>query len=290
MAAVREREEQSRLGPTGLLGSRSSSGIDLRGYNSSSVTDTTAEGSAFGGRDGLRLGENGVVLDAHSRKVGMLEQYSIFSRPFWTHLNKGFRSLNDSALFEHARPRELHVALASVGELFVLAGSLISGFSLSLLQVIDIKALNAAWYLSTLLFVSLSFVSGIAAVSFAAVIFLGVSTTPISHVNLFAAHLGSWILRPGFLLCASFGFLGVAFALTAMRGPFQTARIVCVSLVGLAFVGISVVAMVVLVKVVAVRDFVEDDVRKHREAQKRARDAAKQQNKKNRSVSSKTKK
>mmetsp|Transcript_8466 Transcript_8466/g.22285 ORF Transcript_8466/g.22285 Transcript_8466/m.22285 type:complete len:279 (+) Transcript_8466:209-1045(+) len=241
----------------------------------SAATASSGNGSAYGGRDGLQLDADGVVRDAQRKKVGELRRVKWFSAPFWRHLARGFHSLKDSALFEHAQPRELHVALSSVGELFVLAGSLIAGFSLSLLQVVDVKSLGPGWYFSILLFVTLSFVSGIAAVIIAAMIFLGVSTTPVSHVNLFAAHLGSWILRPGFLLCASFVFLGIAFALVAMLGPFRTASIICVTLVSICFLFIVVAASILLVEVVSIRDFVEDDVRKVRESQKRARVVAK---------------
>mmetsp|Transcript_11907 Transcript_11907/g.21551 ORF Transcript_11907/g.21551 Transcript_11907/m.21551 type:complete len:313 (+) Transcript_11907:60-998(+) len=249
-------------------------------------TDWTTEtafstGSGYGQRGGgLRVNENGEIIDTRNRTLGKLSYHSIFSIEFWMNLRKGFQSLNDSALFEYAETRELHVALASVGELFVLAGSLISGFSLSLLQIVDVQSLTVAWYLGIFLFVTLSFVAGIGSVCIAAMLFLGVSTTPISHIHLFASHLGSWILRPGECLCISFIFLGVAFALVAMQGPYLDISIMCAALVGATFLLMILAACYLLERIVCVRDFVAIDVQRERRREKLRKKREKAQSRK----------
>eukprot|EP00184_Porphyridium_aerugineum_P001833 CAMPEP_0184698854 /NCGR_PEP_ID=MMETSP0313-20130426/5320_1 /TAXON_ID=2792 /ORGANISM="Porphyridium aerugineum, Strain SAG 1380-2" /LENGTH=327 /DNA_ID=CAMNT_0027157845 /DNA_START=93 /DNA_END=1073 /DNA_ORIENTATION=- len=259
-----------------ITASQAPSSINYSNTNNSNSTtgslfDDVADGSHF---DRLRLvkGTNKVV-DKDGNVVGSLHCPQPFELQFWTNLYSSLHSLQGSALFEYAQVRELHLSLSSVGELFVLAGSLIASFALGLLQVADLSRVNLAWAIPTALFVTLSFLSSIASVCIASMLFIGVSTTPVDRVHLFASELGSWILRPGQLVYLSFVFLCGEFATIALSSPYPTVGRICVAIIGLGGMFMLVVAMTLMERIVVVRDFVKEDVKRVREEEKLQRKA-----------------
>eukprot|EP00184_Porphyridium_aerugineum_P004203 CAMPEP_0184698532 /NCGR_PEP_ID=MMETSP0313-20130426/5132_1 /TAXON_ID=2792 /ORGANISM="Porphyridium aerugineum, Strain SAG 1380-2" /LENGTH=323 /DNA_ID=CAMNT_0027157495 /DNA_START=122 /DNA_END=1093 /DNA_ORIENTATION=- len=222
--------------------------------------------------DRLRLvkGTNNVV-DRHGNVVGAIEPSHFFEWKFWENVGSALQSLQGSALFEYAQPRELHTSISSIGEVFVLAGSLVAGFALGFLQVADLGRVKMNWAIPTSLFITLAFLTSIASVCIATVLFVGVSTTPVPHVHLFAAHMGAWILRPGQLVYLSFVFLCAEFATVALTGPYSAVGKSCVILVGVCSFIMFVVALLLMERIAVVRNFVKEDVRRARDEERRQR-------------------
>ncbi|KAA8495772.1 hypothetical protein FVE85_1927 [Porphyridium purpureum] len=218
----------------------------------------------------FKLTENGKVCDLNGLEVGQLKSSKFLSRQWWKNVNRAFYAIQDSALFHYARPRELHVAISSIGELFVIAGSLIAGFSLQFYEIADLSSLKLDWYMPNAVFITLSFLSGIACVVVAAMLFIGISTIPVNHVHVFANHLSGWLLRPGMLMGASFFFMGAAFTTISLMAPYAIAAWVCVGLILLCLFGLILTCLILMERIVRVRDFVKYDTEREIKMRKRA--------------------
>jgi len=221
-------------------------------------------------RDRLHLAKGGnQVIDSNGEVVGTLEFPTVFERKFWENLRSGFRSMKTSALLEYASSHEVHMALSSIGELFVINGSLIAGFSLNFLQIVDLNTVGTPIATPAFLFITLAFMGSITSVLIAMILFLGVATVPVSHIHLFAAHVGSWILRPAQLTYLCFILLCGEFVTISWTLEYISSTILVTSITGIAFVLMGILAIVHMTRVVVVRDFVKEDVRRAREERKK---------------------
>jgi len=214
-------------------------------------------------RGTTRVIERGRPNRTRDRLAGHIANNTPLQRAFWHNVYNAFSTdpAQVNAMYSLSSARELHIAMASIGELFVLTGSLTAGFALQLLTVVDLNTLKEAWLLPLLIFVSLSFIAGIGSVISAAMLFLGVQVTPLSHLSVLVAHFGAWVLRPGQFLIFSFTWLVVAFGILAGRTNWRDVRIVCGTLIAVFSVIVFLICIVLVEKVTCVRNFVHDDIR-----------------------------
>ncbi|KAA8495893.1 hypothetical protein FVE85_2048 [Porphyridium purpureum] len=218
--------------------------------------------------------EGNTVRDVDGAEVGRMARPPFMSRAWWSNVARCFQAVQDSALFHYAKPLELHVAISAIGELFVIAGSLIAGFSLQFFEIADLSQLAFKWYLPNSVFITLAFLSGIACVVVAAMLFIGISTVPVSHVHVFANHMSWWLLRPGILMGLSFVFMGAAFTTISLRAPYPVAAWSCLGIIVFILVLLVCISLELMQRIVCVRDFVKIDTqreiaRKKREMQER---------------------
>eukprot|EP00186_Timspurckia_oligopyrenoides_P003130 CAMPEP_0182444922 /NCGR_PEP_ID=MMETSP1172-20130603/3212_1 /TAXON_ID=708627 /ORGANISM="Timspurckia oligopyrenoides, Strain CCMP3278" /LENGTH=331 /DNA_ID=CAMNT_0024640585 /DNA_START=71 /DNA_END=1066 /DNA_ORIENTATION=+ len=265
------RSSQERLVVgSALLGRLSSKNLNNTDSetNSVSLTDESGSTSTNSSRRKFKLGSEGSVFDENGRNVGRIESSPVFSIAFWKSVHNGLFNFSESALFQYARPRELHVALANSAELFAITSSILAGFSISLFEIANLGGMGIQWYFPIQLSITIAFLCSIASVVSSVLMFIGVSTTPSVYIHLFAKQMGRWILRPAQLLGASYVLLAAAYATVIGMAKSALARWLIIGLIISSVILVLLSCLVLFERMLAVRDFVAEDERKTQERKK----------------------